>query len=107
MSWKLLLVPFGLLIGLGLGLLDSSPHWDDTGITALVLLGACGLIGVLDPKRPWLWALAVGCWVPLLNIVRNGNGEAVIALAFAFGGAYLGALAGRALRGELRGTAEY
>jgi hypothetical protein len=52
--------------------------------------------GFRERRRPWRWALAVG--IPLLNIVIQGNFGSLIALAFAFAGAHVGALVGRSMR---------
>ena len=49
-----------LAVGILIAYVDSLPHWDDTGITVLALLVSSGLLGMLSPRRPWLWALAVG-----------------------------------------------
>ena len=69
---------------------DSRPGWDDTGVTAFTVLVASGVLGFLGPKRPWLWALAIGLWIPLLGIIREQNFGTLIALAVAFVGAYAG-----------------
>jgi len=82
----------GAAIGLGLLItyVDSRPNWDDTGITAIAVLISCGLLGVLEPKRAWLWALCVGIWIPLLGILSTHNYTSLLALIIAFIGAYLG-----------------
>jgi hypothetical protein len=83
-----------LAVAVGLGLLiacvDSRPNWDDTGVTAAAILVSCGLLGAASPGRPWLWALAVGLWIPILGITRTRNFGALLALLFAFAGAYAG-----------------
>ncbi len=77
--------------------LDSRQGWDDTGITAGLILVASALFAALRPGMPWLWALAVGLWIPLLGILRTHEFAALLALGIAFGGAY----AGMALRHAL------
>jgi hypothetical protein len=98
----------GWYVGLGvvaqaLGLLiswvDSRPGWDDAGITAGAIAIVCALFGALVPARPWLWALAVGIWTPVLGIGMHQNYGSLLALAFAFAGAYAGALARKLLAG--------
>lgn len=83
-----------LAISLALGGLvtyvDSRPTWDDTGITAGALLIISGVFGFVEPKRPWVWALALGVWILLLGIVRTQNYSAILALIVTFVGAYGG-----------------
>jgi hypothetical protein len=90
-----------LIVALGLGGLityvDSRPTWDDTGITAAAVFLSCFALGALGPRRPWLWALAVGLWIPLLGILRAHNFGALLALGIAFAGAYAGMGLRRAL----------
>ncbi len=57
-----------LAIGAGITYVDSRPNWDDTGVTVAAILVSCGILGAAGPSRPWLWALAVGLWIPLLGI---------------------------------------
>jgi len=84
------LLALGLVLGGLITYMDSRPNWDDTGVTALAIVVSCGLLGALGPSRPWLWALAVGLWIPVLGIVRTHNYAALLALLFAFAGAYAG-----------------
>jgi hypothetical protein len=84
------LVPTALALGLVIAYVDSRPNWDDTGITALALFVCCALCGALVPKRPWLWALAIGAWIPIAGITMAGNFGSLLALVFAFAGAYAG-----------------
>jgi len=79
-------VIFGLLVAY----VDSRPTWDDTGITVFALLIGSGIIGLLVEKRPWLYALAVGLWLPLWYILTTHNLSMLIVLAFPFVGVYVG-----------------
>jgi hypothetical protein len=83
-----------LTLALGFGglitYMDSRPGWDDTGITAAAVFLTCGALGFLGPKRPWLWALAVGLWIPLQGILQTRNYGSLLALLIAFAGAYVG-----------------
>jgi hypothetical protein len=85
---------FLLLAALALGgmitYVDSRPTWDDAGITAGAVFMSCVALGALGPRRPWLWAAAVGLWIPLLAIFRSHNFGTLLALAIAFAGAYAG-----------------
>jgi uncharacterized RDD family membrane protein YckC len=80
------------VLGLAIAYVDSSPGWDDTGVSAAAVLGVSGSFGLLYPARPWLWALAVGAWIPAFGIVREFNYASLLALAFSFAGAYAGAV---------------
>jgi hypothetical protein len=90
-----LLVLGALLLGLLIALVDNSPGWDDTGISAAALLGGAMIFGVARPAHAWRWALAVGLWIPLLGIIRTHNYTILLALIFPFVGAYIGAFARR------------
>jgi hypothetical protein len=90
--WLLVLVPLALSFGLAIAYVDSSPGWDDTGVSAAAVLGASGFFGLLYPARPWMWALAVGVWIPAYGIVREFNYASLLALVFSFAGAYAGAV---------------
>ena len=83
-----------LIVGLALGgvitYVDSSPGWDDTGVTAAAILASAALLGAIAPRRPWLLALAVGAWIPLVGIAVTRNYGSLLALLFAFAGAYAG-----------------
>ena len=85
-------------IGVAIAWMDSRPHWDDSGISAGCLLLSAGMMGLIGPRRPWLWALAIGVWIPLYLIVDHIAAHTVtletfsylIILAFPFVGAYAG-----------------
>ena len=36
----------------------------DLLLTAMIVLGACILLGILSPRKPWRWVLMVGVFVP-------------------------------------------
>jgi len=76
---------------------DDSPGWDDTGVSAAMVFTCAGLLGALHSLRPWLWALSVGLWIPVVGVAYHHNYEALLALVVAFAGAYSGAVASRAL----------
>jgi hypothetical protein len=83
-----------LTLGLGIALVDASPGWDDTGVSAAMLFAACFLLGVISPRCPWLWAVAVGGWIPALEIALRHdapNVGSLLALVVAVVGAYAGA----------------
>ena len=79
-----------LAVGVVVALIDSSPGWDATGITAgLLLIGAC-VAAAIGRDSPWLWALLVGLPTPLLETVRDGNAGSWLAVVFAALGAAVG-----------------
>ena len=85
-----LLVATALFAGLFAAYVDSRPTWDDTGILAFSILLVSGLLTLLGYRRPWVIALAVGLWIPLHGIFFSHNYGSILALAFAFAGAYGG-----------------
>ena len=84
--------------GVGIALIDSSPGWDSTGITAALLGVSAAVAATIGRDRPWLWALLVGLPTPILETVRYGNAGSWLALFFAAGGASIGWSVARAGR---------
>jgi hypothetical protein len=97
----LFIILFVLAIAVGhvFAFIDGRPNFDDAGILAFSIAIVCAILAFIYPRRPWLWALAVGIWVPIHGLIHNGNTGSLIALAFALAGAYLGALARKSLGG--------
>ena len=60
----ILAVIFGLIIDW----IDSRPHWNDDGISVLMVLLASAIMGFIAKRTPWLIALSVGIWIPLYCI---------------------------------------
>ena len=89
----------GVALAMGglISYLQARANLSDIGITAVILLLVSALFGFLQPKRPWLFALALGIWVPILGFIRTQSLITVLALVLAFVGAYSGA----ALRNRL------
>jgi hypothetical protein len=86
-----------IVVGLVIAWVDSRPNWDDTGLTAAAVFLASAFFAALVPRRPWLWALAVGAWVPLFGIIGSRNTGSLLALAIALVGAFAGALVRKSL----------
>jgi hypothetical protein len=86
-----LLILIAIVIGHVFAYIDSRSTWDDTGVLAVSIAAVCAILAYLYPRRPWMWSLAVGVWIPLHNLIHNGNFGSFLALAFAAAGAYLGA----------------
>ena len=68
-----ILLTLAVLAGLFIAYVDSSPGWDDTGITAGAILLSSGLLTLLGYRRPWLIALAIGLWLPVYEIFKSHN----------------------------------
>jgi uncharacterized membrane protein len=77
-------------MGLIIAWVDSSPNWDDTGITVGMIFLAALICGFIAKSRPWLIALSVSLWVPIFNIVTAHNYAGLFALVPGFIGAYIG-----------------
>ena len=62
-------VPFYLLAalaGIGTGWVDVMIN--DLLFTALLVLMACMLLGLLRPRWPWRWVVMVGMFIPLTEL---------------------------------------
>jgi ABC-type multidrug transport system permease subunit len=62
-------LPFYLvaaIAGVGTGWVDVAI--DDLLFTALLVLMACMLLGMLRPRWPWRWVIVVGIFVPLTEL---------------------------------------
>lgn len=77
-------------VGLAVAWMDSRPGFDATGITAGSLLITGGVAAFVSRRRPWLWALAAGMWVPLSEIRDAAMLAPLAALVFAGVGAAVG-----------------
>ena len=61
--------PFYLLAALcGTGAAWADVMINDLLLTALLVVSACLLLGLLRPRWPWLWVLTVGVFVPLSEL---------------------------------------
>jgi hypothetical protein len=79
-----------IAMGLAIARLDTSPNWDDTGITVFLLFSASAIAGFFTIGFPWLIALAASIWIPLFNIIQSGNFASTVALIAGFAGSYTG-----------------
>jgi hypothetical protein len=79
-----------LISGIAIGYVDSRPRWDDTGMSALFIFAATVALGCWRPRLAWCWALAVGGFVPLIEISGDGDGGSLLALGVAAMGAGIG-----------------
>jgi hypothetical protein len=88
--------------GLGIGWLDL--HTTEVVVTIVALLAGGTLLGLLQPKAAWRWAVLISLGLPVMAAVATLTGmhtpEPVhldprvwlVALGFALAGAYAGAL---------------
>ena len=87
-----------VLGGLSIAWIDASPGWDDTGITAGLLVIGAGVAAGISGRRPWLWAILVGLPTPFVELGQGGDPAALAALGFSAVGAAAGYLIARAIR---------
>lgn len=85
-----------MAVGTAIGYLDSRPGWDDTGITAGLLLLVAALVAGVDGGNPWVWALLVGLPLPIIELSGSGSTASLAALLFTGIGAGIGWLVRRA-----------
>ncbi len=57
------------LCGIGAGCTDVAI--DDLLLTALLVLSACMLLGLLRPRWPWRWVVMVGVFIPLTELAAH------------------------------------
>lgn len=74
--------------GLLIAWVDSRPTWDDARITASALFIGAGIVGLFVRRRPWLFGLAVGLWIPLRGIVLRHDARFLLTLLFPLAGVY-------------------
>lgn len=101
MKWKsVILLSLATLAGLAIAWIDSQPHWDDTGITVLMVLSVAALFGFFTSKKIWLTALAVSVWIPIMSIGMTHNFGGLLALIPGILGAYFGYFIKMATKGK-------
>ena len=93
------LVATALGVGLTIAFIDSRPTWDDTAITVGALFTVTAAIAAIAGRRPWLWGLLVGIWIPIFEIRPGGPVAPLAALVFSLIGSLLGWVVGQFLRG--------
>jgi len=92
----------------------------DLLLTAMVVLAACMLLGILSPRKPWRWVLLVGVFVPVVEWLayfflsqkpeRAQIYESFLAFVPGIAGAFGGAMGGAwwtTCRGEVSGPSFY
>jgi hypothetical protein len=98
------------LSGMAIGYADVTVN--DLLFTALLVLAACMVLGILRPLRPWRWVVAVGIFIPLtefaayfVQAVKPSRGQ-VYGSFLAFLPGIAGAYGGSLLRGALNNLRE-
>src|ERR1700677_3735560 len=69
--------PFYLLAalaGASIGWLDVTVN--DLLFTALLVLAACMLLGILRPRRPWRWVIAMVAFISITEFALSVSGRA-------------------------------
>jgi hypothetical protein len=96
----LLAVVVAIAVGVVAAVIDTIPHFDDTGVLAVGLLlgGALAAVVAGRVRAPWLVVLviAAGFPVPIAEIAGGGSAAAFAATLFAAIGVTVGAIAARA-----------
>jgi hypothetical protein len=90
-SWAVLVLV--CVTGFLLAKLDTSKNWNDTAVTACLILSTSFVFGALSPSYAWLWALIIGGFIFSFNVVLSHNYGSAGGFLFSFAGAYLGVLA--------------
>jgi hypothetical protein len=78
--------------------MDSRPGYDDTGVTAVLLISVAAIAAAIGGRRPWLSAFLVGIWTPIIEISSGGSTGSLLALVFAGAGATIGYVIARGAR---------
>jgi hypothetical protein len=86
----LALLMAAVLVGLAIGIVDSSPVWDSTGVTAVSLGLAAAGFAFVGRDRPWLWAAAIGLPTVVFGMAASADPTIALAMGFAAGGAVIG-----------------
>lgn len=92
---ELVLTSIATFMGLGIAWLDSRPGNDATGVTVVLLLLGAMAVAAASGRRPWLWAVQVGVWVPLFEIGGPAGIASLAALVVSIIGAAIGYLLAR------------
>lgn len=79
-----------VILGVLIAWVDSRPNWDNTGITAGMIIIVSGVISFFYPSRPIIWALAVSGWIPIYGIIKSADFSMLLVLLFGFIGAFIG-----------------
>ncbi len=87
-----------ILVGVVIAAIDTSPNWDDTMISIMMVFISGGVLSFLYGSKPWLIALSVCIWIPLTNIYTLQNYESLFAIIPGFAGSYFGYFVSNAIK---------
>jgi hypothetical protein len=72
-TWLSRTIAVAVASGLGIAIAvqdRAAPFGDDSAqFTVFLWLACSGLLGFAMPRRPWLWAVCVGPWLPAMYLV--------------------------------------
>jgi hypothetical protein len=83
-----LYLALALALGVLVAYLDSLPGWDDTGLIVMTMLLGGVIFGLLAARRPWLFALVIGLWLPVREIYLTHSLLFLIPFGVPFAGVY-------------------
>jgi hypothetical protein len=67
MKWTTV-IAFVASLAAGSFALYVDQHNDEVHATVLVIVVSAGLLGLFEPRHAWLWALAVGSFIPAAGV---------------------------------------
>jgi hypothetical protein len=72
----LLFSSLAILLGWLIAGIDFAALWGDDSAkpTIVFWLASSGILGFLQPRRAWRWALLVGPWLPLMYVLLHAWG---------------------------------
>jgi hypothetical protein len=79
-----------LLYGAVLAWIDTRPNWDDTGISAALVVAGSAVLAAMAPSLWPVIALAVTLPLVAANVAGTGTWAAVLAIPFGLVGALVG-----------------
>ena len=98
----LVAIALAIVAGIGITIVDASPDYDATGLTAGALAIAGFVVVIIEGSgrilRVAMLAVLVGIWIPVLEITPPDAYGPLLALVFAAAGAIAGMLVIRAVR---------
>jgi hypothetical protein len=85
-----LLCAIAVITGLLIGWIDTSPGWDDTGITVAMIFISAFFIGLFSKNGAWIFALIIGFLITYMNYFISRSFDSAASFIIAFAGVYGG-----------------